>query len=593
MVFTLKPFILKKLKQILFIALIIASKQPTFAQQNNLSNENHNVAVNETVFLHSNATTFVSGETLYYKLYCLNTANKMPSAVSKIAYVELIDSDKKSVFKSKLYLKNSYGQGDYFVSTTLKTGNYKLIGYTNWMLNQPVSEIFQMDILIINPFQSNGTGNISANASEAIPNSQSIKNEVSCENKNLKIDLDKKTFNNREQINLKIESLNQIPEKGNYSISIKKKDDLPNKTQINSCQFTQKPISTTIELINKEGTVILPELRGEMISGKITSKNGSDDIQNILVGLSIPGKSFAFKVVKTNQNGDFAFNLDKPYYSSNISIQIMDENRSNYSIILDDLSRIDYSKLSFDAPFNLSAQIKESLLDRSVASQIESAYYHKKRDSIAKESPINSFYDPIAKDYLLDDYTRFSTLKETSTEIVKEMYYQQKGNNYSLHLRDMSIYTQLPDPALVLVDGLLIQNVNELFDYNMKNIYKISVVPGLYHFGPKTFNGIINFKTKNNDYVSKSSNESSLKATISRPTIKKIYYKPDYLAATKDDRIPDFRNQLLWIPEITLDQKENQISFYSSDVTGTFEIALEGFTQSGSPVSLRETFEVK
>ncbi len=40
---------------------------------------------------------------------------------------------------------------DFFISSDLKSGTYKLIGYTNWMLNAENS-FFQQDIHIINPY---------------------------------------------------------------------------------------------------------------------------------------------------------------------------------------------------------------------------------------------------------------------------------------------------------------------------------------------------------------------------------------------------------------------------------------------------------
>ncbi|WP_278019694.1 hypothetical protein [Flavobacterium ginsengisoli] len=112
------------------------------------------ITLDETVYVHSNATSFVTGETLLYKVYCLKSSDKTPSNISKIAYVEIVDNNHKSVFKTKIALENGVGQGDYFIPTTVKTGNYKLVGYTNWMLNKPISELFQLDINIINPYKT-------------------------------------------------------------------------------------------------------------------------------------------------------------------------------------------------------------------------------------------------------------------------------------------------------------------------------------------------------------------------------------------------------------------------------------------------------
>ncbi|WP_281226712.1 hypothetical protein [Flavobacterium aquiphilum] len=584
-----------RLKHLLLFALLCCNLQKTTAQQISSSSEKQNFYSDETIFLSTNATTFVTGETLYYKLNCLKLSNKTPSNISKIAYIELVDSDKKTVFKNKIYLENSKGQGDYFVPTNIQTGNYKLIAYTNWMLNQTVAPFFQMDVAIINPFQiseNQSSVNISANSPKAdtpalpIQQSQNVKT-----NNYLKLNLNKKSFSTREQAIIDITTLNDITKNGNYSLSIRKLEDLPSTKQTTAEEFSK--IATKIEPINKANKIILPELRGEMISGKIISKNNPNDIQNINIGLSIPGKTFTFKVVKTDKEGNFIFNLDKPYYNSSVNIQVMDDKRSDYTLVLNSNPEIDFSKLNFKPSVNLTPDLSETLLNRSIASQIENAYYSNKKDSILKVKPISAFYEPIATEYILDDYTRFPTLKETAIEIVKEMYYEHKDKKYTLHLRDYNIYTQSPEAALVLIDGLLLQDANELFEYNMKNIYKISIIPGPYYLGPKKFNGLISFTSKSQDFVSKQSGSYIVDASVLKPSIKKEYYSPDYTDKSKNERIPDYRYQLLWLPELTLENNEKRIAFYTSDVTGTFEISLEGFTDQGIPISLKDTFEVK
>jgi len=586
---------LGRLKHLLLFALLCCNLQKTTAQQISSSSEKQNFYSDETLFLRTNATTFVTGETLYYKLNCLKLSNKTPSNISKIAYIELVDSDKKTVFKNKIYLENSKGQGDYFVPTNIQTGNYKLIAYTNWMLNQTVAPFFQMDVAIINPFQiseNQSSVNISSNSPKAdtptfpIQQSQNVKT-----NDYLKLNLNKKSFSTREQVTLDITTLNDITKNGNYSLSIRKLEDLPSTKQTTAEEFSK--IATKIEPINNVNKIILPELRGEMISGKIISKNNPNDIQNINIGLSIPGKTFTFKVVKTDKEGNFIFNLDKPYYNSSVNIQVMDDKRSDYTLVLNSNPEIDFSKLNFKPSVNLTPDLSETLLNRSIASQIENAYYNNKKDSIVKVKSISAFYEPIATEYILDDYTRFPTLKETAIEIVKEMYYEHKDKKYTLHLRDYNIYTQSPEPALVLIDGLLLQDANELFEYNMKNIYKISIIPGPYYLGPKKFNGLISFTTKTQDFISKQSGSYIVDASVLKPSIKKEYYSPDYSDKSKNERIPDYRYQLLWLPEITLKNNEKPIAFYTSDVTGTFEISLEGFTDQGIPFSLKDTFEVK
>ncbi len=71
----------------------------------------------ENVFLHFNTSLLVSGESIYYKIYCLNGKTEKLSTLSKMAYVELIDSDYKSIFKHKIKLEDGVGFGDFFIQS--------------------------------------------------------------------------------------------------------------------------------------------------------------------------------------------------------------------------------------------------------------------------------------------------------------------------------------------------------------------------------------------------------------------------------------------------------------------------------------------
>lgn len=550
----------------------------------------------ENIFLHSNATTFITGETLLYKLYCLNPVNNSTSSISKIAYVELIDQNKQTISKSKIYLENGTGQGDYFIPTTLKTGNYKLVAYTKWNLNNGLTNIYKTDIAIINPFQpyQEEGGNKKNSTVVSLKNDEYEKQTSKGTNpvfaKEVAFELDKKSYQTREKVTLKIKSL---IEKGNYSIAIRKIDELPIKLQLTAEEFVKDNSSKPNPAITKDSLFFIPELRAELISGSISSKKENADLNDKSVALSLPGESFAFKIAKTNRSGKFTFLLDKNPNQSNCVIQVLEDNRDDYTIHLDELPKFDTASLLFPSELILTADNTTAIEERSVANQIENAYYHIKKDSLAPNSKTTPFFHTIEKAYILDDYTRFPTLKETIIEVLIEIYFKKNNDLYSLHLRDNSKDLEIYGLPLVLVDGLPIKDVNDLFDINMSTIYKVSLINQGYVYGPNLFSGLISFETKDDNYISKSSGDYIKKIDLQRPTIKKLYFSPDYASGTLSQRIPDYRHQLLWMPELNIVDKENTVSFYTSDVTGNFEIVLEGFTKKGVPISLKESFEVK
>ena len=504
--------------------------------------------------------------------------------IAKLPMLNLLIATKKKIFTQKLFLEKGIGYGDFFIPSTLETGNYKLIGYTNWMLNKSNSDYFNIDISIINPYQ------ISNNIEEK--NVTKIQKQTEKTTNNINISTNKTTYSNREIVNLEIQS-NIIEEslKGSYSVSVRKIDSFSLKKKLNPIDFIKSKKNPTTDISFNTEKSIIPEFRGEIISGKIISKLSSNVVENKNISLSIPGQNYAFQITKTNKNGEFIFNLDNAYTNPNIVIQIIDSDKENYKIEINNTKSPDYSSLTFNE-LKLNPELKKVIEEKSIASQIENAYYNNKKDSLISTKSKRKFYNFPSKEYILDDYTRFPTLKETVIEIVEEMYYKTIDNNYTLHVYDYNANRGLQIPTLVIVNGLIIQDINELFQHKADNIYKIDIVRGGYYFGTKLYNGIIEITTKKHDYETMLNGDFIIKPNILRPLEKKEYYKPNY-TSDLNSRIPDYRYQLLWQPEVKLEKKEQTISFFTSDIIGDFEITIEGFSDTGIPVYASTIIKVK
>ncbi|THF51228.1 hypothetical protein E6C50_05505 [Flavobacterium supellecticarium] len=547
--------------------------------QGSSQKSNLTVAALERIYVHANTTMLLSGESCFYNLYCLNAGNNTSSTISKIAYIEVIDADKKSVLKQKIHLDNGVAQGDFFIPTTLKTGNYKLIAYTNWMLNNNAAAFFQLDLVVINPFLT-GKNPVSKESLVVKNTNDKVTSNF------MALNTDKKSYGNREKINLTINPLTN-GSKGVYSLSVRKVDLLTNPSVTTPQSFISNANNTPLT----GGTMHIPELRGELLSGKIMSKSGQE-VQNKNIALSLPGKSFEMKMTVTDKDGNFFFALDRYPNTNNAVIQVVDAEHDDYSVVLTDMQNVDLSQLRFPEAFTLNPAYRAAIEERSTANQIENAYYSKKRDSLEIAPRTQPFYHPLQKDYFLDDYTRFSSFKETVTEVIPELFFRENKGKYSLHLRNSATNDGSIDNPLIMVDGLLIQNSDELFQYNTNNIHKISLINKAYIYGPIMYSGVVNIITKNFDYQTKASGDFIKKTEINRPQKKKTYYSPKYDGTQNLDRIPDYRYQLAWFPNLNIGQEPTTVSFYSSDIKGTFEIILEGFTEKGEPVYTKEYIEV-
>lgn len=547
---------------------------PAFSQLSTTNEQN--TPFTEKVHISTNSNTLLTGEKLYYTVTCLNKTGSSFSALSKIAYIELISSDKEMIYKTRLILNDSKSNGEYFIPASLKTGNYKLIAYTNWMLNAIPLEVDIVDLSIINPYQIPDYKKVQIQSNDQFFN----QNTGSL---NALYGFEKKKYGKREKLVFKTNASAAIDKNGSYSLKVQRKDSL------NPSSGTK--LTTTQSISKKANITIIPEFRGEMLKGKIKAgKNAGADLKNVNIALSVVGNHSFLKIVKTDHEGKFCFTIESPIEKGKLHIQILDKEINEYTIEMEDYSAVlDYANLTF-APVSLSPSMKKTLENRAVASQIENAYIALKKDSLIEDKTIKNEQLKFDLTYNLDDYTRFKTLKETLTEIVDRAYYKSVGKKYEIHITDNIEEYELSYPALVLIDGYYIQDVTELFNYNVDNVKSVGLIKGGYYLGTKIFNGVIFIKTKNNDYESTNKEVYVIEPTLLRPVQKKEIFNIDYTA--KDySRIPDYRYQLLWKPNLNPEEKE--ISFYTSDISGTFEVVLEGIDSKGNPVLLSDSFEVE
>jgi len=98
--------------------------QAAFHQYNNSS-------LTEKVFAHTDKGFYLAGEIVWFKLYVVNGDDNKPINLSKVAYVEIMDKDQKSVLQGKIALDSGTGNGSLYIPLSFNTGVYKLRAYTH------------------------------------------------------------------------------------------------------------------------------------------------------------------------------------------------------------------------------------------------------------------------------------------------------------------------------------------------------------------------------------------------------------------------------------------------------------------------------
>lgn len=105
----------------------------------------------EKVFLHTDKTVYATGEVLWFKTYIVSAGTNRLSSLSKICYVEIISADRKPILQGKIDIDSGKGNGSFQIPSSIRTGNYLIRAYTNWMKNFDPQFYFEQTISIINP----------------------------------------------------------------------------------------------------------------------------------------------------------------------------------------------------------------------------------------------------------------------------------------------------------------------------------------------------------------------------------------------------------------------------------------------------------
>lgn len=563
----------------------------------------------EQMFLHYNANVLFTGERFFYSVYCKNTKGNGFSDLSKVAYVELISENGTSIVKQKVLLEKGRGYGDFFISEEWRTGSYKIVAYTNWMKNFGVSSFFKTDVVLVNPYQkvankyliteydSLGLPIIKTGI-KAISSSSS-----SSSSDKIQLILDKERGSSRQpfRLSFKYEDANLL--EGSYSLSIAKRSDLLPNWDIRKQGFTDNendsnavkgsPETMFWSNVTTNTTFFLPEMRGELISGKILNKENDLPVPGSTIALSIPGEDYLLKTATTNGQGQFFINVSEAYGNSTAVINNLSGDWNNSKFLFDD-HPMDYGSLRF-MPFKLHTGMEREIQERSVQNQIANAYGYLRQDIPVVTEAGSLFYRQMQRTFKLDDFTRFKTLKETFIEVINQVGIRRtrEGKRVFQVFTDVAREKSGLQPML-FVDGVFISDHESFMDYDARNIYDVSYSKGLYRLGPISFDGILVINTIDKNFNETFYAANQLKAPLKSAEGEKKYFKQNY--RSKDNsfwaRIPDFRRQLLWIPEMQPDS-EKSIEFYTSNVPGMYDVVLNGFDGNGMPISATTSFTVE
>ena len=337
----------------------------------------------------------------------------------------------------------------------------------------------------------------------------------------------------------------------------------------------------------------LPEYEGHIVKALVSNASSKEPVTDFAFFLSAPGSLGHIYGAKSNKKGELHFVTNNLLGEKNIIIQPTNGALYDYKIqspFSDQFSTFPYSNL------DISPEHRPEIQSRYVGMQTENIYWLDARNTI-NTAVIDTvtFYDKIDKQYLLDNYTRFPTMKEVMKEYVSEVIVRKQDNRdiFRIIKGKQDVHSQNP---LILLDNIPIFDITNVLAFNPIKIEKIEIIKDNFIFeGGIPVHGVINYKTYDGDAMEEMALDPRLFTTAYEGhQIPRTYYAPMYGDDIKGNNPkPDFRNLLYWAPNITLETNEiKNLKFYTSDRKGSYMGVVEGIGEDGALFYKTFTFSV-
>ncbi len=201
------------------------------------------------------------------------------------------------------------------------------------------------------------------------------------------------------------------------------------------------------------------------IRARITDTSGQRGLGSQRCFLSVPGKHFDLSTAVSDSNGTVNFPVRDPAASRQIVLQ-------------PGSPRLSRARFQLSDPFfHYTDSVKQDSLSEFVSDTLP-------------------FYGIADKTYLLDNYTRFPTMREVLTEFIPEI----RTRKDQISVLNTPYHVFFENEPLLLVDGI-IANSSGILKLDPLKIQRIDVIARKYYYGSLVCEGIVCLRTYEGDFA--------------------------------------------------------------------------------------------
>jgi hypothetical protein len=333
----------------------------------------------------------------------------------------------------------------------------------------------------------------------------------------------------------------------------------------------------------------LPEIYGPVLEGIATQADGSP-VSHELLFASVPSRYPSLFTAMTDHQGHVQFAMNNIVGDRLVVLQ-----RASGTAPITFTPTNPFStepvKHVF-SPVYLTEADSDDLTRRSISMQVNNLYYQSQLEAIAAPADTLAFYGIPDQVYDLDDYTRFPTMEEVAREFLAKVTLRKTNGKSEFILIDQEERRLFDTPPLLLIDGVVESSSERILAFDPQKIKRIDIVNRKHYYGELVFNGILSLRTYDGDLQGYQPAEQAAQIRYLFPQPPRLFYSPVHQPETYTK--PDQRVLLYWNPQVTTDRNGKAvIEFYTSDVTGTFDIHVDGMSTTGVVGSTTTTLMVE
>ncbi len=472
---------------------------------------------------------YVTGERMHVRI-TITDEQRQPSLTSRVAYVELSDTLTLQA-QGMALLSDGQGWVDIPLPTTLHSGFYMLTVYTRLMCQQGVESFHRQLVAVINPMHVTRRDDIKYHDTES-------------------------------------KSENARSYKVGQSISVSVPSNIQTLSVVRNPITTNSFDAPSLRPMRSSFLLTTPEVEGHILLAATSSHNPASQARLASVGKG----SF---VVDGQQIGDSLWCFYTHGLMGNLPVILEAHNEEgNVPIHIQSpyASPLPKALPSLEVWCN-----EQQLLDRVKGALHEETLSLWIEDDTLKHS-INFLSRRPDHFYDMDEYTRFSTVREAMVEFIQGIDRRVVKGVPLLFTPDPQTGIYNKRPALVMLDGMPVLDIDRMMAYDARLLKYVQVYNGSFTFGTTTVQGVISF-------ISHRGLLSNFQLEEGTELVRYAFPQdhPDFLVPQTPST-----STVLWNPAVNA----NHTSFNAPSMPGRYQVVLQGLDQQGEPFRSTSWIEV-